>query len=152
VPALRKFVRPSLSFVAATAVTAVLSSVAQTQLNLQALIEMGMTIELPLRMRSSLSDLINFAPLWALIVAVGFALAFPVAWMLHRWVLASRALWFVLAGAVSIAVTLALMQMLLGITVVAAARSTLGMALLCLSGALGGWIQARYGKASASPV
>ncbi len=145
--ALRKLIRPAVVFVSATLVTAVLGSLAQTQLNLQALIDMGMTIELPLRMRSSLSDLLNFAPVWALVVGIGFALAFSVAWMLHRWVWASRTLWYTLAGATAIAAILMLMDSVLGITVIAAARSATGIALLCLSGALGGWVQARYGRA-----
>ncbi len=149
--ALRKLIRPTVVFASATLVTAVFGSLAQTQLNLQALIDMGMTIELPLRMRSSLSDLLNFAPLWALIVGIGFILAFTVAWMLQRWVWAARSFWYPLAGAVAIAVILALMDSLLGITVIAAARTPTGVALLCFSGALGGWVQARYGGAVQTP-
>ncbi len=140
-----QLLRPILAFVAAVLATAALGSVAQTQLNLQALIDLGMTIELPLRMRSTLQDLLNFAPLWAAIVLIAFALAFPVAWAIRRWWRGPRTIWFPLAGAVAIFTALALMQTLLGITAVAAARSGLGLALLCLAGAAGGWIQARFG-------
>lgn len=143
---LRKLLRPFLSFVVASMVTAALGSVAQTQLNLQRLTSLGQDIELPLRMRSTLADLLNFAPLWALLVAVAFALAFPVARVLQRWTAGPRWLWFPLAGGVAILVTLMSMKLALGITAIAAARTDFGVFLLCLSGLVGGWVQARYGR------
>jgi len=143
---LRQWFPPFLTFVSAVVAAAALGSLAQTQINLQALIGLGMTIELPLRLRSSLADLVNFAPLWALFLAVAFLLAFPMARQCLRWFGGRRWFWFGLAGAAAVGATLFALKLAFAITLISAARSWLGVALLCLSGAVGGLIQAHYGR------
>jgi len=132
-----------LRFLAAVVAAAVLGSLAHSQLSLAALGAHGIKVPLATRLQTSAADLIHFAPTWALIVALGFALAFGVtALLVRRW--PRHRTWLcVLAGFCAIATALWLMQLSLGLTAVAAARTPLGFALLCAGGALGGWVYAR---------
>ena len=132
-------------WLAAVVVAALLGSIVQTQFNLQALVDLGLAIPLQLRLQTTWLDLLRFTPAYAAIVAISFALALPVAaWLLHRW---PRRRWLLLlAGASAIVTALVLMQLLLKLTAIAAARSLWGVFALALAGALGGWVFGRLGK------
>lgn len=83
-------------------------------------------------------DLVHFAPLWGVIVALGLLIAFVAAGWLGRYRPAWRSTLFPLAGLVAVLTALLVMEAMLPVTVIAAARSGLGLLLLCLGGALGG--------------
>ncbi len=134
------FLNGLVALLAAIALTATLGSIVQSQLNLNALAALGLTISASTRWQTALADLLGFAPTWAAIVAGGFLIAFPVAAGLSRWQPRLRLFWFVLAGAAAILTALLAMRASLGLTAVAAARSGLGMSLLVASGAVGGWV------------
>lgn len=132
-----------LAFLAAVMVTAALSAIAQTQFNLAALQELGLPMPLAVRLRTTVADLAGFSPLYAGVTAVALGTAFPVAALLARLLPRARAFLFALAGGTGIFTALAIMNQLLGLTVIAAARSSLGLASLILAGALGGLVFAR---------
>lgn len=125
---------------AAVLVTAVGGSVIQSQINLASISGLGHRIAPGDRLSLTLYDLVHFAPVWTLIVAFGFVLAWPVAGLLSRRWKMRRGLLFPLAGFTAIAVALMMMDALLPVTVMAAARSLGGVLLLALCGALGGWV------------
>lgn len=83
-------------------------------------------------------DLMHFAPLWGVIVALGLLIAFVVAGWVGRHRPAWRWTLFPLAGLVAVLTALLVMQAMLPVTLIAAARSGLGVVLLGLGGALGG--------------
>lgn len=83
-------------------------------------------------------DLVHFAPLWGAIVALGLLIAFAVAGWFGRYRPAWRWTLFPLAGLLAVLTALLVMQAMLPVTLIAAARSGLGLLLLCLGGALGG--------------
>jgi hypothetical protein len=61
-------------------------SVVQTQWNLQALLDVGVAIPMAERARTTLQDLIGFAPVYAGILAAGWLPALTVAaWVARRW-------------------------------------------------------------------
>jgi hypothetical protein len=133
------FLRVALAWLVASLVTAVAGSVIQTQFNLAAITSLGAPVSLADRQATTLADLAGFAPVFALIVAGGFLLAFPVAAVLSRARPARRALLYALAGAAAVAAAILLMELVLPVTAIAAARSPAGVLALAASGAPGGW-------------
>ena len=93
----------------------------------------------------TLKDLLGFAPTYALIVSIAFAIAFLVTGALLKFTpLTKSALWYALAGAVAIGVTLVLMrEVFFGLALVAGARSIAGIIMQIIAGAIGGWVFAK---------
>jgi hypothetical protein len=136
----------------ATMLAAVAVSLAQTQLNLAALARLGAEIPLSVRLKASAHDLLSFAPLFALLLGLAYLIAFAVAEALARRFPGLREVLFPLAGLSAMAVLLGLLELALPVSLIAAARSAFGIALLLLAGAFGGWIfeRLRTGQALAS--
>ncbi len=65
-------------------------SVVQTQWNLRALVDVGVEIPASDWLRVTAQDLIGFAPVYGVILAVGWLFALPVASTLARWWPAGR--------------------------------------------------------------
>jgi hypothetical protein len=123
--------------------TALAGSVIQTQLNLARLAELGVPVPPDERLRTTAQDLLGFAPLWAIIVAAGLLVALFAASGLARLLGRATTVLHAVAGFLAPLTALLLMEALLPVTVIAAARSWTGMLLMSLPGAMGGWIYAR---------
>ncbi len=128
------------AFVLSVAVTAMLSSVAQTQFNMLALAGMGVMVPAGLWLQVVFRDLVGFAPIYAVVVAVAFLLAFTVAGLMARWLPGQRLLLFMLAGAAGILTAILLINGLAPMTPVAMSRYVTGIAILTGAGAVGGWV------------
>lgn len=129
------------AWLVAASITALIGSIVQTQFNLAAVAALDGPVPLQLRLETTVLDLAGFAPALTLIVAAGFAIAFPVAAFLERrWTLARarRTALYALAGATAVATPIFLMNSLLPITAIAATRAPAGLLLLWAAGALGG--------------
>lgn len=131
-------VRILIGWLTAVLVATVAGSLVQSRFTLAAIERIHAPVALRDRLALYVHDLGHFAPLWAVIMALGFLIAFPVAgWLAHR-----RPRWhaalFPLAGLAAVLTALLVMDAMLPVTVIAAARSALGVSLLCLAGALGG--------------
>ncbi len=135
-----------LAYLAATAATAALGSVVQTQFNLAALQGLGATIPLGTRLLTTAQDLAGFAPLWAAILALAFLIAFVSATVLAWFLPARRTALLVVAGTVAVFVTLLAMKFTLPITVIAATRAVAGFVSIGLTGTVGGWLYARLSR------
>jgi hypothetical protein len=141
IPTLR---RRAAAFVLALAACALVGSIAQTQFNLADLMTLGVEIPLGVRVQTTGLDLYRFAPLYAIVIAVGLLPAFVVAGLLARGQPRRRLAWYPLAGAVAVWAALASANRLAGIAVlVFATRHPLGLACLIAGGALAGWIYVR---------
>jgi len=128
------------AWLGAVVLTAAAGSVIQTQLNLARLVELGAPVSLGRRLETTLADLIGFAPVWAIIVAAGMLVAFLVTGALaRRWPVGAVGL-HVLAGFTAPLAALLIMEAMMPVTVVAAARGWMGMVLISVPGALGGWL------------
>ncbi|MBX2849474.1 MAG: hypothetical protein KTR16_14225 [Acidiferrobacterales bacterium] len=77
------------------------------------------------------------------VMLVCFLVGFIVASLCHRYLQGSRTLWFMIAGASSIVCTILLMQSIMNLMPIAGARTLLGLALIAVSGALGGYVFSR---------
>lgn len=130
-------------WLAAVVVASVAGSLIQSQFTLAAVGRLHAPVALRDRLALYGHDLVHFAPLWAVIVALALLLAFLAAgWLAQRrpsW----RAVLFPLAGMLAVLTTLLVMQAMLPVSVIAAARSLPGMLMLCLGGALGGLVYVR---------
>ncbi len=129
-------------WLAAVLFAAAVGSVIQTQFNLADVARLGAPVDFATRLRATAHDLLRFAPLYALIVAVAFALAWPVAAALAKRVPARRAGLFTLAGFTAVLVTFAIMNTVMPVTPVAATRDPSAVALLSLAGAGAGRLYA----------
>jgi hypothetical protein len=138
-----KFLRMLLAWLLAAAVTAVTGSVVQSQFNLAAIAAIGAPVSFGARLQVTLHDLVHFAPTFGLISAAGFLVAFLVAALLVRRRPARRTFLYTLAGAAAIVAAIGLMNAMLPVTAIGAARSWAGILALALTGALGGWSFAR---------
>jgi hypothetical protein len=133
-------VRALAAFVAAVLIAYVCAVLAQTQHVMARLSELGVDVTFGDRLSASLHDLVGMATLYLPILAVAFAIAFPVAALIIRFAPNWRALGYPLAGGVAVLAIHVILNQVLDITPIAAARTTLGLTVQALCGALGGWL------------
>ncbi|NKI35557.1 hypothetical protein HFP89_10310 [Wenzhouxiangella sp. XN79A] len=133
-------VRVVLGWVLAVVVAALGGTLVQVWTNAAALVALGVPVPLGERLGMLAHDLVRFAPLYAALIAAGFIVAWPVAAGLARLRPGWRSALFPLAGFTALATLLLAMQWALPITAIAAARTPLGVTLLCLAGALAGLV------------
>jgi hypothetical protein len=128
------------AFLAALLVTTVAGTVFQSQFNLAQLTALGVSIPMGLRLETTARDLAGFAPNFGALSAAAFLVAFTVTGLIRRWLPQQRTALYALAGAVAIWAMLMLMELALGLTAIAAARTLAGFTSLVVAGALGGWV------------
>ncbi|MDL0432592.1 PQQ-dependent sugar dehydrogenase [Marinobacter sp. TBZ242] len=151
-----------LAFVIALLLGSVLGSLVQTQINLQALAGLGVEISPEVRLETTLADLINFAPLYAILFGLSFLVSQVAASLVVRLAGNSGRLWLhPVAAAVGLWATLRIVDALAPMpTLIAATRDTGGLMLMLLTAAISGWVFTvlasrlpnRNGKSSAVPV
>lgn len=145
-----KSIRVFLGWAIAVVAAVVLGSVIQTQFNLASLAALGVDIGLATRLSATGHDLINFTPAYALLISAAFAIAWPTAALLKRWMPGHRTVLFALGGFAAIWVMIAIMNSLLPITAIAATRGLSGTLALSLAGALAGLLYSRLVRDSRS--
>lgn len=91
------------------------------------------------RLSMTLFDLTHML-LYAVIIALGFLIAFPIAALLKRLLPALAGIAYPLAGAAAIGTALGLMYVLFATVPISGARSELGFAAQVLAGAAGGYV------------
>lgn len=138
--------RSAIGYLAAVTITSVAGSIVQTQFNLAALQGLGVSIPLDLRLHTTVQDLIGFAPLFAALVAAALLVAFVVTGLLLRWLPLPVISLHVLAGTAAMLALLLIMDAMLPVTPIAAARSTAGLLTMSLSGAPGGLLFAAIAR------
>ena len=132
-------VRIIAGYAAAVAVTLVLASAFHTHMVISALDAAGAAVPMDKRMAMTANDLTGLAPQLGIVIAIGLAIAFPVAAGLKRLLKPLAPIAYPLAGAAAIAAALTAMSIAYdGITPIAGARTALGFGLQCLAGAIGG--------------
>ncbi len=127
----------------AAIITTLGMSVVHSLMVQQGLIDLGIAIPPDLRLITIAKDFLGLLPTLGGIVAIGFAIAFLIAAKLYRF---APPVAYPLAGAVAIAAALGLMKLQFSMTPIAGARNTEGLALMVLTGAIGGLIFARLKK------
>jgi hypothetical protein len=138
-----KAIRLVLGWGIAVVVTVLIGSLVQTQFNLAAISGLGVEIGLADRISTTWHDLQSFTPLYAVVVALAFAVAWPLAGWLKHWLPGHRTLLFTLAGFSAVWVTIAVMNRTLPITAIGATRELVGTLALAAAGAFAGWVYSR---------
>ena len=138
-----RVVRPFLGWVIAVVTAVVAGSVVQTQFNLARIQALGAEIGLATRATATWHDLLYFTPVYALLVSIAFAVAWPITGLLKRRLPDQRALLFTLAGFSAIWVMIAIMNRALPVTAIGATRSLVGVLALSLIGAAAGFLYTR---------
>lgn len=136
-------IRVFLGWAIAVFTSVVTGSVIQTQFNLSRIQTLGPEIGLGTRLAATWHDLINFTPAYALLVSIAFAIAWPVAGLLKRWLPDQRTLLFTLAGFSAVWAMIAIMNRALPITGIAATRELAGFVALSAAGAVAGFLYSR---------
>lgn len=129
-----------LAFVAAVIVTTILGAFFHTQFVIGRLTDMGITVPFADRLSTTLHDIAGMAPLFGLVIAGGFFIAFLAAALVFRFAGVQRNLVYAIAGAVALGVALSVMAMAFNITPIAGARSWAGFIAQMAAGALGGYV------------
>ena len=141
-----KAVRLILSFAAAVAVTAVLAVAASSQFVMAGLRGLGAEIGGAEALRVTVHDVAGMAPLYAIFIATALLLGFLLTGVLWPRAKLPRPLSYAIGGAAAVAAMLAIMSGVLGIAMVAGARTWAGFATQCAVGALGGLLFAQLSQ------
>lgn len=132
--------RTLVAYLAAVLVTYAGAAIAHTQSVIASLREMGVKVGLGERLGATAHDLAGMAGLYLPIIAVGLAVAFPAASLVMRWLPRWRPVGYALAGGVAVLAIHVVLYQTFSITPIAAARTTAGLTVQALCGALGGWM------------
>lgn len=125
-------------------------TIAQTQLNMWELQQLGVQIPWSERLAVTLRDLGGFTPFFAVMVAATFIVALPVAQGLGKIFKPWRWLLFFLAGAVGIWVAFLVANYVLPMpTFIAATRETPGLLIVMASVGIGSWL---FGRLTRPPA
>ena len=127
-----------------------LGTVAQTQINMWELQQLGVPLSWAERFAVTLSDLGSFTPFFGAMVAVSFVVALPVAHGLGKIFKPWRWLLFFLAGAVGIWVACLIANYVLPMpTFIAATRGATGLLIVMAAVGVGSWL---FGRLTRPPV
>jgi hypothetical protein len=123
----------------AVIVTYVIASVSHTYFVLNGLEQVGVEVDLSTRISTSISDIFGLF-VYAGIIAAGLLIGFSVMGiirkfykLLPRWV-------YPLAGLLTMICIHVAMFPIFEVTLIAGARTTLGIAAQCVAGIIGGWV------------
>ncbi|MEN3952047.1 hypothetical protein [Iodidimonas sp. SYSU 1G8] len=135
-----------LAYVAAVIVAAVLGVAVNTQFVVNGLNELGAGIGAPERLGIAANDVIGMGPVYGMFLGVALVIGFLITALVLRQLRWPRALGYAIGGAAAVAAMLAIMNAVLGITMVAGARTAGGFLAQCAVGAVAGWVFARLSR------
>lgn len=140
---MKRWIQTVLAWAVAVLLTYALASFANSHSVAGHLADLGVPLSLGERLQMSARDLMGMAGLFLPLIAVGMSLALGVAaWLGHRQP-QRRTVLFMLAGAVAMLSIHLALQWSFDITLVAVARSHLGLLSQALAGAAGGYLFTR---------
>lgn len=115
-----------------------LASILHTQTILAEYTALGIKIGFADRLATVYRDLVGLAPTYGIVILIGLLIAFIVAWLLQRKLSGRSVWWYGAAGGAAILAILMAMYPLMNITLLASARSTVGLLLQITAGICGG--------------
>lgn len=120
--------------------TTILVSVVSTQLVLADVSSFGLVVTMGDRLSTTVRDLLGVGPALLILIGCSYLVALPVAHFLHRRIGGQRLWWFLAAGFTSLPTAIILIKLAMGGTLLASARTPLGMFLVALCSMAGAWI------------
>lgn len=129
-----------IPFTLAACCTFLLASILQTQMVLFNLTKIQINIPFIDRLVMSWEDLVGLLPSYGVVIVIGLAIGFSIAKLFKKFVKIDNFYLNPIAGALTMLAILLAMQPILGVTLLAGARSTLGITLQMLAGFVGGYV------------
>lgn len=126
-------------FILAVFVTYVLASVSHTYFVLNALEGVGVDVSLSTRISTSITDVLGLSA-YAGIIALGFLIAFSVMGIIHKFYKQLPPWVYPFAGVLAMICIHLAMFPIFEVTLIAGARTTLGIIAQCAAGFVGGWV------------
>lgn len=127
-------------FVTAVVFAAILTSIVSTQLVLADIQSFGLAVSLGDRLQATLHDLLGLALPLVMVIGLSFLVAFIVARNAIRMIGGSKMIWYMAAGFTSVPAGIFLIKYFMGGTLLASARTSLGMLLVACCCMAGGWL------------
>jgi len=127
-------------FVTAVLGAAVLTSIVSTQLVLADVMSFGLAVSSSDRLQATVHDLIGLALPLLILTGLSFLASFVIAHHAIRIVGGNRIIWYMAAGFTSVPAAMLIIKYFMGGTLLASARTPLGMLLLACCCMAGGWI------------
>ena len=116
-----------------------LAATAATQASLAGLEGLGVTITVGERISNTGQDLMGMLPTYGLLIAIGFAIALPIAAAFARFIPSWRAVGLVAAGAAAVGLIHVGLNSVFETHLVAATRTTVGLLVQVMAGGVGGY-------------
>ncbi len=136
-------------------ITYTLASIAHSHYVVGQIEQMGVDVAFADQLRMSVGDLMGLYA-YALVIAIGLIIAWPVMAGIRRVTRASRWIVYPLGGLLAMATIMAAIALLPPMTFVAPARHLSGIAGQCIAGFIGGlafaWLQSRSARASGAAI
>ena len=127
-------------FLAAVVVTYTVAVIGYSQINLLNLVDMGIAIDLAMRVQTLQHDLVGMLELFLPIVFVALLLAFLIGALIIRRVPHLRTIGYVLAGTMGIYAVIVSLGLMTGTNPIAVTRSAAGLLSQVAAGAVGGLV------------
>ena len=135
-------IRKLVAYLLAVFTAYLLASITATQSVIARLAEMGVDVNFAERLRMTLHDIAGMAGMFLPMIAAGFLVAFLLTALLCRWLGRRPTALYVLAGAVALIAIHLTLNLAFGITPVAIARTTGGLLIQGVAGAVGAYFYA----------
>ncbi len=135
-------IRKLAAYLLAIIVAYLLASITATQSVIARLGEMGIDVNFADRLGMTLQDIAGMAGMFLPMIAAGFLAAFLLTALLCRWLGRRPVALYILAGAVALITIHLTLNLAFGITPVAIARTTGGLLIQGLAGAVGAYLYA----------
>jgi len=135
-------IRKLAAYLLAIIVAYLLASITATQSVIARLAEMGIDVNFADRLRMTLHDIAGMAGMFLPMIAAGFLAAFLLTALLCRWLGRRPIALYILAGAIALITIHLTLNLAFGITPVAIARTTGGLLIQGLAGAVGAYLYA----------
>ena len=136
----RRWFRVFVAYLATVVATYVLATMATTQWNLGEITQLGYQVSTSERLATTTHDLLGMVPSYGLIVAVAMAIGLSVASGIASFVPTLRGVGLVAAGVLAMAGVHLIMQQVLHVSPIPAARSIGGLLTQGLVGGIGGYL------------
>lgn len=128
-----------LHFAVAGVLCVISAILLHTQMVLAQLAQIGIEISFADRLYMSSQDLLGLSPTYGSIVLIGLGLAFVVTFYINKYTFVKSYYLYVLAGGLAVLTILMAMYPILNITLLAGARTPLGLMLQMFAGCVGGF-------------
>lgn len=129
-----------VAFLAAVLAGHVVGAIFFTQFNLGALVELGAPIDLVIRARTTMQDIVGMFPVYTIAVAVALFLGFSIAGIIVKRLPQLRYLGFISAGFVGFYAMHGLIEALAGVNLFWIAKTSMGILFQAIAGAIGGYV------------